>query len=91
MLDCNLLFGVKNFNKLEPQLLAPENHFQTVMTMRLEQIDLADVQWRGWEVIRLYRADGGLTLFSQDPKMKIDSEPWDLSFLKAPGKKQRIF
>lgn len=89
VLDCNLLFGVKYFDKLESQLLAPENHFQTIMTMRLDSIDLSDVQWRGWEVVRLYRKKDHLTLFSQDPKMKIEAEPWDLSFLKSRGKKLR--
>lgn len=78
ILDCNLLSNEETFKKFESLLLAPENHFQTMMTVRLDSIDLADIQWRGWEVIRLYRDSGDMpTRFSQDPKMKIEAPKWD--------------
>jgi len=84
VLDCNFGSGFTEFANFEPQLLAPENHFQTVITFSLDGIDMTDVQWRGWEVIRLYREnEKEKTLFSQDPKMKIDPHKWDLSFLKS--------
>lgn len=85
VLDCNFMDGVKHFEKLANQLLAPENNFQTILTMRINGININDVQWRGWEVIRLYREGNSQTMFSQDPKMNIAHVPWILK----PRKKSR--
>ncbi len=73
-LDCNLISNEEVFRRFESLLLARENQFQTILTARLNGIDLADVQWRGWEVVRLYRESSGLTKISQDPKMKVAPE-----------------
>jgi len=83
VLDCNLSDDVERFKKLEPQLLAPGNHFQTILTMRLDSMDVTEGQWRGWHVTRLYREDESLTQFSQDPNMKIVSLPWEYYFEKS--------
>ncbi len=82
VLDCNLSDDVERFKRLEPQLLAPENHFQTILTMRLDDMDVTEGQWRGWHVTRLYREDESLTQFSQDPNMKIVALPWEYDFKK---------